>query len=121
MTNDIQVHWARSGDILIARPAGRIYSSEYLDWLSKLESGIAPGDTKLIVSLEQVPYVSSAGLRILLLLAKRFTGPDRFFAICGSGRLARKVLAASGFDAILKVYDSEEIALAEIQGSGDEG
>ncbi len=112
MTNDVQVNWARQGDILIARPAGRIYSSEYLEWQSELEAGIAPDDTKLLINLNQVPYLSSAGLRILLVLAKRFTGPDRAFAISGTGRLARKVLAASGFDAILKVYDSEDAAVA---------
>lgn len=110
----IQVNWTRNSGMLVARPVGRVYSSDYLDWQGELESGITPDDKKLIVNFEQVPYLSSAGLRVLLKTAKRFTEPDHAFCVCALTRPVRKVLAASGFDAIVTVYETEEEAVAAI-------
>ena len=110
----IQVNWTRNSGVLVAKPVGRVYSSDYLDWQSELESGITPDDKKLVVDFEQVPYLSSAGLRILLITAKRFTGPDHAFCVCALTRPVRKVLAASGFDALVSVYESAEEAVAAI-------
>ena len=113
----IQVNWTRDSGVLVATPVGRVYSSDYLDWQSELESGITPDDTKLVVDFEQVPYLSSAGLRILLTTARRFTEPDHAFCVCALTRPVRKVLAASGFDALVSVYESAEEAVAAIAGN----
>ncbi len=110
----IQVNWTRNSGILVAKPVGRVYSSDYLDWQSELESGIKPDDRKLVVDFEQVPYLSSAGLRILLITSKRFTQPDHAFGVCALPRPVRKVLAASGFEEIISIYESEEEAVAAI-------
>lgn len=110
----IQVNWTRNAGVLVASPVGRVYSSDYLDWQSELESGIKPDDTKLIVDFERVPYLSSAGLRVLLKTARRFTEPDHAFGICALTRPVRKVLASSGFDTIISVYESQEEAVAAI-------
>lgn len=113
---DLNVNWSRNGEVLIARPEGRIYSSNYLDWQSALEAGIARDDKALLVDFTQVPYLSSAGLRVLLTIAKQFNEPGRAFAICQLPRTVRKVLAASGFDRVVTVYDSEAEAVAAIAG-----
>lgn len=115
-TMDLQLDWSRNGGVLIARPQGRIYSSNYLDWQSALEKGISPDDTALLVDFEHVPYLSSAGLRVLLTIAKQFDQPGRAFAICKLPRTVRKVLSASGFDRVVQVYDSEAEALSAVTG-----
>ena len=111
----IQVNWTRNSGVLVAKPVGRVYSSDYLDWQSELESGIGPDDRKLVVDFEQVPYLSSAGLRVLLITAKRFTEPDHAFCVCTLARPVRKAIASSGFDSIIPVYESEEEAVAAIR------
>ena len=115
---EIQVNWSRSEGVLVARPIGRIYSADYLEWQSALESGIGPDDQAMVVDFRRVPYLSSAGLRVLLTTAKRFKEPGRAFAICQLGRTVRKVLAASGFDGVIPVYESEADAVAAISGEG---
>ena len=115
---DFRVDWSRSAGVLIAKPIGRIYSAEYLEWHGALESGIGADDRAMVVDLAQVPYLSSAGLRVLLEVAKRFRGPDRAFAICQLNRKVRKVLAASGFDGVIPVYESEADAVAATRGGG---
>ncbi len=115
---ELDLTWSRNGGILIARPKGRIYSSNYLDWQTALERGISPDDTALLVDFTHVPYLSSAGLRVLLTTAKQFNEPGRAFAICQLTRTVRKVLAASGFDRVVTVYESEAEAVAAITGDG---
>ena len=115
---DLKVNWSRNDGVLIARPEGRIYSSNYLDWQGALEAGIDRDDTALVVDFEQVPYLSSAGLRVLLTIAKQFDQPGRSFAICQLPRTVRKVLSASGFDRVVTVYDTESEAVAAVTGGG---
>ena len=83
-----------------------------------LEHGISLDDTALVVDFAEVPYLSSAGLRVLLTTAKQFDQPGRAFAICQLPRTVRKVLASSGFDRVVTVYDSEAEAVAAITGDG---
>jgi anti-anti-sigma factor len=115
----IEVNWTRTNEVLVAKPVGRIYSADYLDWQSELEAGIRPDDKKLVVDFSKVPYIGSAGLRILLLTARRFSGDDNAFAICQLRRPITKVIRASGFDGILKVYESADAAVAAMTGQAD--
>ena len=115
---DMQVDWSRNSGVLVAKPVGRIYSSNYMDWQTALESGIGSDDTAMVVDFTQVPYISSAGLRVLLMTSKQFDGPGRAFGICQLSRTVRKVLAASGFERVIAVYESEPAAVAAMTGQG---
>lgn len=115
----IEVNWTRTDGVLVAKPVGRIYSSDYLDWQTELESGIRPDDRKLVVDFTDVPYIGSAGLRVLLMIARRFSGDGNAFAVCQLRRPISKVLRATGFDGILAVYDSADAAVAAIAGEED--
>ncbi len=86
-----------------------------MEWQTLLEEGIRPGDNRMVVNLAQVPYMSSAGLQILINLARRFSGPEQCFAIGGTGRLTRKVIQASGFEEMLRVRDTEAAALVTVR------
>ncbi len=117
----MRVSWTRNEGVLIAKPVGRIYSSDWLDWRSALESGIGPDDNKMVIDFEQVQYLGSAGLRVVLMTAKRFSGPGQAFAVCRLTRPVAEVLTASGFDSLLSVYDSKEAAIAAINRKVDAG
>lgn len=113
---EMRVNWSRNEGVLVAKPVGRIYSSNYLEWQTTLESGIGADDTALLVDFEEVPYISSAGLRVLLTMAKRFGGPGGF-GICKLSRTVRKVLRSSGFERVVSVYDTEADAVAAMTGA----
>ncbi len=112
----MELNWSRNQGVLVAKPEGRVYSSNYLEWQSALEAGIGPDDVALVVDFEQVPYLSSAGLRVLMTMARQFDGPGHAFAISNPTRGVRKVLAASGFDRIIAIHESEAAAVAAING-----
>jgi anti-anti-sigma factor len=80
---------------------------------NRLGQLIEGGEKKLLVDLQQLDYISSAGLRALLSTAKRLKGEqgDLVFA-CLEGHV-KEVFEMSGFYSIFKVFDSVETALEQ--------
>ena len=62
---------------------------------------IQEGANRLLLDFAQVEYVSSAGLRSLLVLAKAVKSAGGGLALCGLVPAVRDVMTISGFDNIL--------------------
>ena len=63
-------------------PVGRIDGSNHIECQNILESEIDPDEKALILDFVQLGYISSAGLRVCLTLAKKFNEPGKAFGIC---------------------------------------
>ena len=66
----------------------------------------------LVLDLAEVVYVSSAGLRVFLLVAKTSHKNPCNFVICGVSNNISQVIEMSGFSSILKIKATLEEALA---------
>ena len=109
---DVDVKWDRKDGILIAILAGRIDGSNAQEVQSLIESGIGPEDTALLLDFEQLSYISSAGLRLGVIIAWKFKDPGKQFGICALTGGVRKVITMSGFDQIIDIYESQNEAIA---------
>jgi anti-sigma B factor antagonist len=69
------------------------------------------GASKLLINFEQVSYISSSGLRLLLATAKRLKGSGGDLKVCSLNDMATEVFEISGFSSILNVFASEQDAL----------
>ena len=105
------VKWERKDGVLIAVLSGRIDSNSAPGLQSALESGIDLGDQALVLDFEHVPFISSAGLRVCLVIARKFNEPGKAFGICTPSDPIREVVAISGFDQIIAIYDSQAAAI----------
>jgi anti-anti-sigma factor len=76
-----------------------------------LKGLIDGGTTRILVNLAGVEFVSSAGLRVLLVTAKRLRGTDGALRISNLNEMVNQVFEISGFTAILSVFPTEEAAL----------
>ena len=72
---------------------------------------IQEGATRLLLDFAQVEYVSSAGLRSLLVLAKAVKSAGGGLALCGLVPAVRDVMSISGFDNILPLAADRAAAL----------
>ncbi|GHU11536.1 anti-sigma factor antagonist [Alphaproteobacteria bacterium] len=95
------------GGIIVLTPIGRVDTST-----AKIfeDAAIAAANTnkKIVISFKAIDYISSAGLRVVLMLGKKLTAekgvlvlvdmPDKIFA----------VFKMSGFDKILKIVSTFE-------------
>lgn len=111
----IDVKWRREGGIAIASVLGRIDNASADDFQGLVDEGLGPDDDFLIVDMEKVAFMSSAGLRACLILARK-VGRGKF-ALCSLTQLNREVVAISGFDQLIPVHESQASAIEAVGGS----
>ena len=110
------VETERLGDILIAKTDGRVDGANAREFQVALEAAIDPGERAVILDMEQLSYISSAGLRVILLTARALQDRNAKFAICSLSESIREVFEISGFDKIISVHASRAEALASFNG-----
>lgn len=78
---------------------------------------LAKNSQKLVANLADLEYMSSAGLRVILLTSKLMKPRRGEMVICEPNKMVREVLEQSGFNNLLHIYATEEHALKYFQGS----
>lgn len=111
---DLEIGWSRDSGVVVAKPVGRVYSAQYMEWQAALVAGIRPDDRAMVLDCKGIKHLSSAGLRVVLETAKRFEGPGCAFALSQPTKFVRKVLVASGFDKIIPIFDSTDKAIQAV-------
>jgi anti-anti-sigma factor len=76
---------------------------------------IETGETQFIFDLSQVSYISSAGLRAVLIAAKKTKAVKGKLAFVGLDDNVKEVFDMSGFSTILSIYATDEDALLAFQ------
>ncbi|MCY4486921.1 MAG: STAS domain-containing protein [Deltaproteobacteria bacterium] len=114
---DVDVKWGRKGEIVIAMLVGRFSSANAALFERLLENGVDSSDDALILDFENVTFLSSAGLRVALTIAKKFNGPGKKFGICALREGVRGIVEVSGFDKVIPVYDSQVSAVEAFESA----
>jgi len=73
---------------------------------------IDAGKQKVLVNFEQLNFISSAGLRVLLATVKKLNASGGELRICSLNATVQEVFDISGFVTILNVKNTEEEALS---------
>ena len=81
---------------------------EAQDHFDELAAG---GVSKILVDFENLDYISSAGLRVLLATAKKLRGAGGNLRLCSLNETVAEVFEISGFSTIFAVFPSEAEAL----------
>jgi stage II sporulation protein AA (anti-sigma F factor antagonist) len=103
-------------NVLVLIPEGRLDSNTVAEAESDLLARIEPGDRRVVLDLAGLDYISSAGLRLVLLAAKRLKQAGGRLALCGLRPQIREVFEISGFVSILTVVGSRQEAEAAVAG-----
>ena len=116
MAAGIDIQWERNEGVLIAALVGRVDGGNADEFQRLLEAGIEPEDNALILDLRHLAFISSAGLRVGLIIARRFNEPGKRFGVCTLPTHIRGVITITGFDHLIAVYESRAAALSAITG-----
>jgi anti-anti-sigma factor len=106
---DIEVR--KDGQAAVVSVSGRIDTISASDFQRRIEEVLAQGEKKIVVDLEKLEYVSSAGLRSILIGAQKAKAAGGNLSCCALQGMVKKVFEISGFGAILRIFDSVEAAL----------
>lgn len=77
--------------------------------------GLVEENTRILLDMEQVSYMSSAGLRMLLLLNRKITEQSGRIILVGVSQRLQDVMSMTGFLRFFTFYDSVEAGLAAIK------
>ena len=102
----------RRGDVLVASFHGRLTELE----ASRMEKellGLMADDVRcLVVDINDVPFISSAGLGAFMVAYKEGKARGGCFHLVGAQPLVRQVLETTKLTKLFGLYDSVEDALA---------
>ena len=106
----------RDGGTVIAKIDGRLDGANAQEFQGDLTDSIEAGDRAVILDFENLSYISSAGLRVILITAKALRRQNAELAVCSLSDPIREVFEISGFDQIIPVRDSQAEAIAALNG-----
>jgi len=81
----------------------------------KLLAAIDAGGNHVLLNCSGVSYVSSAGLRVLLMAAKKLKSTKGQIALAGLQPHIREVFDIAGFSSIFPIHDTDESGLRALQ------
>ena len=108
----MDVYEQRRADTLILQPAGRLDSTSAQTLQSELTRRIGDGDTLIVLDFKDLDYISSAGLRVLLLVGKELKARDGLLSLCALNDNVKEVFDISGFSALFPIFGSVDEAIA---------
>jgi anti-anti-sigma factor len=104
-------------NVLLMHIAGHVdhtTAKRFEDQLLPQLDGAAGADGAVVLDLSDVDYMSSAGLRVLTLAAKRCQAQQRDIVVAALRPLLQEVFRISRFDTLFKVFKTVREALEAV-------
>ena len=103
----MEIETIKDNGIDIVYPIDRLDTTNFKEFEAFLQ-GLIQDNAKIIISFAKLNYISSAGLRILLVTAKSLKAKNGTLVLCDMKKKILEVFQVSGFDKILKIESSLE-------------
>jgi anti-anti-sigma factor len=103
----------RCDGVMVLAAAGRIDSTTSKAFEAEVIEVLDDGERRVVLDLSGVDYMSSAGIRVLLMATKRLTGRGRL-VLCGLQGPVRQVLDLAGLFKLFVVDTTCDNALARL-------
>lgn len=107
----------RFADVVVAEPSGRIDFTNADAFKSALADAIEQNSGErgpVVIDFSRVDYISSVGLRVLMVAAKEMNGGRRKITIAAPSPVVREIIEISRFHLILAVFASVREALERL-------
>ena len=104
----------RKADAVILALSGKLDATTAKTFEDRILGVINGGTQRLVVDLSQLDYVSSSGLRVFILAAKRLQTVDGKIVLCSLKDHVRQVFDLAGFSSMLSICASRDEAMKSI-------
>lgn len=102
------------GEAILLEPQGRLDSNSARAFEESVLRVIARPSPRLVIECRNLDYVSSAGLRVFLVAAKKIKGAQGRLALCSLKPHVREVFDVSGFTKLFVIAAGRDDALAAV-------
>ena len=108
---------ARYADVLVVSVGGRVdhtNAEPFKAGLWPMLAGCRADGDQLVLEMTGLEYISSAGLRVLMLAAREVKAQAGTLVICGLQPVVREIFEISRFNVVFRVLPDLPRALAEL-------
>lgn len=106
---DIEIR--KNNDICIVAPSGRLDAESSPCLEKELLSKFEAGEKLFLIDLTNLEYISSVGLRVMLMATKKAKAAGGNIILCGMQDHVHEVFEIAGFTSIFEIYADYETAL----------
>lgn len=99
------------GDASLAIASGRIDLANADAFRDRLTAAQAKAKTALVVDMAGVEYISSAGLRALMIVFKQGKSQGKTFAVAALTPVVKEIFTISRFNLVFPLFDTVRDAL----------
>lgn len=107
----MEVTGAKQNKAYVVTVNGRMDTTTAPEFEKTVTEWMGQGETTFIVDLKGLEYISSAGLRSILMVGKKLKAQKGSMAFCSLAPMVAKVFYISNFAALFPISDSLEEAL----------
>ena len=108
----MEIAEARRSGAVILSVKGRVDATNSSILEQRLLGAIEGGERHVVVDCTELDYISSAGLRALLMAVKRLNAAGGKMALGALKDEIREVFDIAGFSSIFSIYPNSDAALA---------
>lgn len=102
------------GGAVLLKPAGRLDLSNSDAFKDELSAALASASNALIVDMANVEYISSAGLRSLMIVFKASKGASTAFAVAELQPLVLEIFTISQFNTVFPMFTTVREAIEKL-------
>lgn len=110
----MEIAETKHNDVVILGVTGRLDASSAGALERKMLGLIDAGTRRLVVDARDLDYISSAGLRVLLVAAKRLKAVNGTVALAALKGHIKEVFDIAGFSSVFPIHPDREAALAAL-------
>ncbi len=107
----MEEEWDPVSGVSVLRPVGRLDSGTAPELVDLVLAVFKKGVRKVVFDLSRLDYISSAGLRVILMAGKMLRKDLGRVVLVGLNETVREVFATSGFLALFPIGDTLEDGL----------
>ena len=110
----MELNSLKEGDVLCVEVSGRLDSTSASNFERSVNEESGDSKDPVVLDLENLAYISSAGLRAILLLTKTANAKGSKLALCALPPQVDEVFQISGFDKIIPIYKTRGDAVSSL-------
>ncbi|MFN9729130.1 MAG: STAS domain-containing protein [Pseudomonadota bacterium] len=107
----MEIGHQQAGAVSVLAPVGRLDTDSATDLELALQDLIGADVRHFVVDFAKIGYVSSAGLRVLLMAARQLDGGKGSLRLCGLSPQVRRVFDIAGFGKLFQIFADRDAAL----------
>ncbi len=109
----MQIFSTKKENALVLEVRGRLDAFTAAKLQEECDGWIDKGEKNLVLDLAGVDYISSAGLRTILIVGRKLNAAAGELRFCGLSGMVKEVFSISGFNSMFSVFPSVTEAIGQ--------